>query len=244
MQRGEPVVMLHGIGTDPSVWNGWLPAIEDRHEIIRPALGGLGGRATPPDPRGLLDSVVDDVLAAIPPDRTAHLVGESTGGTVVLTVALRHPQRVASVTLVNGPLRGGGTAIAERWATLFAAGQEAWSADMMEARFAPGALDPSAWEAFDLRQRRTDPSAALALSDMLADLDPAKELADLQVGLLALLPTASPFIDPLLYQRLLKQAPDYELRIFSGAQHGLVFSHAAECAALCADFLIRQEGQP
>jgi pimeloyl-ACP methyl ester carboxylesterase len=241
MQRGEPVVMLHGIGTGPGVWDGWLPALAGRHEIVRPALRGLDGRVTPPDPGALLDAVIGDVLASIPSGRRAHLVGESTGGTVMLTVALRHPQHVASVTLVNAPLRGGGTSITERWAALFAEGQESWSAEMMKARFASGVLDPGTWEAFEIRQRRTDPSAALALSAMLGDLDPTKGLPDLQVGLLALLPTASPFIDPLLYQRLLERAPDHELRIFHGAQHGLVFSHAAECSALLAVFLDRRE---
>ena len=80
MQRGEPVVMLHGIGTSPGVWDGWLPALAGRHEIVRPPLRGLDGRATPPDPGTLLDAVIGDVLASIPPGHKAHLVGESTGG--------------------------------------------------------------------------------------------------------------------------------------------------------------------
>lgn len=241
VQRGAPVVMLHGIGTDPGVWDGWLPALEDGHDVVRPGLGGLGGRVAPHHPGALLDAVVGDVLASIPPDRRAHLVGESTGGTVMLVVALRHPDRVASVTLTNAPLRGGGTAVTERWASLFAEGPEAWSAHMMEARFAPGALDPGAWRDFESRQRRTDPAAALALSAMLGDLDPAEDLARLEVGLLALLPTGSPFIDPPLYQQLLERAPDHELRVFHGAQHGLVLSHAAECSAHVADFITRRE---
>ena len=33
--RGLPVLFHHGIGTNHQIWDGWLPALAPRHQLIR-----------------------------------------------------------------------------------------------------------------------------------------------------------------------------------------------------------------
>ncbi len=74
-----------------------------------------------------------------------HLVGESTGGTIVLAAAITDPSRVASVTVSNGSYKGAGIGQLSFWRAQFdEGGVEGWGRRMMENRFAPGAGDPDA----------------------------------------------------------------------------------------------------
>jgi pimeloyl-ACP methyl ester carboxylesterase len=110
---GELVLLLHGFPQSRHTW---------RHQV--PALAGAGYRAVAPDGRGYspgvrpdptssleaygIDRLVDDVLdlaAACGLERSDrfHLVGHDWGGHVAWVVADRHPQRLASLTVLSRP---------------------------------------------------------------------------------------------------------------------------------------------
>lgn len=99
--EGPPVVLLHGFGGD---LNGWMfnqPALAARHRTLAIDLPGHGGsekRLEEGDVAGLARIIVA-ALQALGIDR-AHLVGHSLGGAVALDIALRHPNRVASLSLI------------------------------------------------------------------------------------------------------------------------------------------------
>lgn len=104
---GPPVILLHGFPETGSCW---------RHQ--HGALAQAGYRVTVPDlrgyglsdkPRGIasyaLDVLAADVLGLI--DQTgrpgAALVGHDWGGIVAWWVALRHPERVERLAVLNAP---------------------------------------------------------------------------------------------------------------------------------------------
>jgi pimeloyl-ACP methyl ester carboxylesterase len=109
---GAPLVLLlHGF---PQTRHSW------RHQV--PALGAAGYRAVAPDQRGYSPGVRPDPaeLSAYGIDRLArdvldlaesagsgaarfHLVGHDWGGQVAWVVAHRHPERVASLTVLSRP---------------------------------------------------------------------------------------------------------------------------------------------
>jgi pimeloyl-ACP methyl ester carboxylesterase len=97
---GEPLVLIHGLGSARTVWKLVTPALAKQFDVIAVDLPGhgqtpwVGGTAM--DPRALADSV-RATLDALGIER-AHLVGNSLGGWVALELAAASPDRVASVT--------------------------------------------------------------------------------------------------------------------------------------------------
>lgn len=233
-----PVVFLHGVGTNREVWADWMPAIAPHHRVVTADMRGLGDSAALPDNEtGLLDVLVADLLDLLPDGAPAHLVGESTGGVVALTAALTDPGRVATVTICNAPIAGRGTAVTDAWAAQLATGREAWSTQFLEDRFAPGAVDPDVLAWVDHVQRRTDPTAALALSRMLGTVDLRPAIGGLGPPLLVLLPESSPFIALEPFADLTARTPVAEVVRFPDARHGLMLSHAPACSAALLAFL-------
>jgi pimeloyl-ACP methyl ester carboxylesterase len=104
---GPLVVLLHGF---PEFWYGW-------RKQIRP-LADAGLRVVAPDQRGYnlsekpkglahytLDALADDVVALIDAtgrDRAA-VVGHDWGGIVAWWLAMRNPERVSRVAVLNAP---------------------------------------------------------------------------------------------------------------------------------------------
>ena len=100
---GEPVVLLHSLGTDERMWGPIVPPLlADGWRVIRPDLRGHGRSGQPPGPYHL-DDFADDLAAfarAIGVD-AFHLVGLSLGGMVGQAFALRHPEMVRSLVLAD-----------------------------------------------------------------------------------------------------------------------------------------------
>ena len=104
---GPPVILLHGF---PEFWYGWSKQI--------PALAAAGYRVWAPDQRGYnlsdkpkgigaytLDQLAADVVGLI--DATGHdrvfLVGHDWGAAVTWWTALKYPQRVKKIAVLNVP---------------------------------------------------------------------------------------------------------------------------------------------
>jgi pimeloyl-ACP methyl ester carboxylesterase len=98
---GPPVLLLHGLGSSSTDWEWQVPAFAAHHRVIVVDMPGHGrSPRRGPATAGTMAAAVEMVLAALdaPP---VHVVGLSLGGCVGLTLALRAPARVRSLTLVN-----------------------------------------------------------------------------------------------------------------------------------------------
>src|SRR5205085_10864669 len=90
--RGEPVVLIHGVG---SFWQAWKPVIDamrGERDVIALDLPGFGGSPTlpigvVPDARALADAVAD-FLNGLSVDQPV-VGGNSLGGWVALELARR-----------------------------------------------------------------------------------------------------------------------------------------------------------
>ncbi|GAA1185962.1 alpha/beta hydrolase [Streptomyces hebeiensis] len=99
----EPVVMLHALALDSSMWEAQRRALTERgHLVIAPDQRGFGGAPLGTDPPSLT-VVADDLARALDGrgiDRAA-LVGASMGGYVLMEFLRRHPGRASAVALLS-----------------------------------------------------------------------------------------------------------------------------------------------
>ena len=102
--EGSPVVLLHPGQGGLVLWGRQFPVFARSHRVIRYDARGFGRSEKPPVPFTHYDDL-RAVLDAVGVERAA-LVGLSLGGRTILDFALAHPQRVASMVLVNPGMSG------------------------------------------------------------------------------------------------------------------------------------------
>jgi pimeloyl-ACP methyl ester carboxylesterase len=101
---GEPIVFLHGGALTAHTWDLVCIGLRDTHRCIALDLRGHGDSGSSDDYR--IQTATEDVTALIATLGVArcHLVGMSLGGTIAAHFAGAHPERAASLTLVDvGP---------------------------------------------------------------------------------------------------------------------------------------------
>jgi pimeloyl-ACP methyl ester carboxylesterase len=100
---GEPLVLIHGIGSRWQVWDPVLAALTEQREVIALDLPGFGASSMPPPgtPAGIesLTGIVDEfIFAELGLDRP-HVAGNSLGGWIAIELAKRG--RVRSATALS-----------------------------------------------------------------------------------------------------------------------------------------------
>jgi flavin reductase (DIM6/NTAB) family NADH-FMN oxidoreductase RutF/pimeloyl-ACP methyl ester carboxylesterase len=100
--KGEPVILIHGVGMAAEVWQPQVDALSAQAEVIAYDMLGHGGSSLPPESPALGD-YADQLLAVMDGLglQQAHVVGHSMGALIALEFALRHPDRVRSVVALN-----------------------------------------------------------------------------------------------------------------------------------------------
>jgi pimeloyl-ACP methyl ester carboxylesterase len=101
--RGYPIVLLHGLSSSAQTWNLVAPLLTPEFRVL--AIDERGhGQSDRPDLGYDLATFVSDVegiTGALGLERFA-LVGQSWGGHVALEYAVRHPDVVSHLVLVDG----------------------------------------------------------------------------------------------------------------------------------------------
>jgi pimeloyl-ACP methyl ester carboxylesterase len=99
---GEPVLLVHGLGSSGADWDFQLPVLAPRFHVIMPDLPGCGRSdraANGYDIAGFAEalwSLLDELEVARP-----NIVGFSLGGAVALEMALQRPACVPRLALIN-----------------------------------------------------------------------------------------------------------------------------------------------
>ena len=99
--KGEPLLMLHGLGGSKISWLPLVDALAQRHRVIVPDLPGHGESEKPVadySPRfyaHVVRCLMDELDAP-----SAVVLGNSMGGRVALELALRSPARVSAMALL------------------------------------------------------------------------------------------------------------------------------------------------
>ncbi|MGY3032612.1 aminoacrylate hydrolase [Bradyrhizobium sp. USDA 4354] len=99
--HGTPVLLSAGMGGSGSFWAPQLDALANRHQVILYDHVGTGRSAAA---SRSIAGMADDLACVLDQANvdTAHVVGHAIGGIVGIELALRHPGRLRSLTVVNG----------------------------------------------------------------------------------------------------------------------------------------------
>lgn len=104
--HGEPLVLLHGYSDRVEMWAGIADSLARSFRVIAIDVRGFGLSTKSPEPAWYGISMVDDVVHLMDHlrIRRAHVAGYSMGGILTANLVARHPERLASATLIGPPI--------------------------------------------------------------------------------------------------------------------------------------------
>ena len=99
---GSPVILLHGMGSDHTVWQGLISLLKDNYQMLALDLRGHGQSTKTPGPYSmeLFSQDVYHFLESMDIDK-AHFIGHSMGGSILLEMAIKHPKMIHSLSLIS-----------------------------------------------------------------------------------------------------------------------------------------------
>jgi len=100
---GSTILLLHGLGMQNTIWQPQIDILRKDFDVVTFDMLGHGRSSLPPENPALTD-YADQVLSVMDAldIASAHLAGHSMGALISLEFALARPDRVHSVTPMNG----------------------------------------------------------------------------------------------------------------------------------------------
>lgn len=98
------VLLSSGLGGTAGYWGPQLAALKARYRVITYDQAGTGRNKRDLSNDHSIAAMGDEILAVLDATKTdrAHIVGHALGGLAALDLAIRHPDRLHSLTVVNG----------------------------------------------------------------------------------------------------------------------------------------------
>jgi 3-oxoadipate enol-lactonase len=242
--RGEPVLLIHGLGSSTRDWDPQVPQLSKQFQVITFDVRGHG-RSGKPKERYSVKLFADDTAALIRALGVGpvHVVGISMGGMIAFQLAVDAPDLVRSLVIVNsGPAMPIRTLpqrlmIWTRVAIVRFQGMRKMG-EVLAARLLPKPEHASLRAAFIERWAANDPRAYLSALKGLVNWGVLDQLSGLTCPVLVL--TADQDYTPIAFKRayaaLLKDA---EVVVVDDARHFLPIERPEPFNAAVLTFLER-----
>ncbi|GGK75933.1 bifunctional 3-oxoadipate enol-lactonase/4-carboxymuconolactone decarboxylase PcaDC [Streptomyces flaveus] len=234
-----PVLVLGpSLGTTWHMWDRQVPELMKHWRIFRFDLPGHGG--APAYPAGSVNDLADRLLGTLDGLGVQRFgyAGCALGGAVGTELALRHPERVASLALIAAsPRFGTADEFRQRGVIVRTNGLDPIARTSPERWFTTGfaAAQPAITEWAVQMVRTTDPGCYIAACEALASFDVRPELGRVGVPTLVLVGSDDQVTGPAEARTLVAGIPDARLAVVPGASH-LV---PVEQPAAVTDLLVR-----
>jgi 3-oxoadipate enol-lactonase len=252
-RSGAPaVLMIQGLGADKHGWDMQRFVLATRYRVV--ALDNRGaGRSDKPFGHYSLEQMADDAVSVLDDlgIDSAHVVGASMGGAIAQLVALRHPQRVMSLTLACTACRH------HPWRRELLTG---WATKATEQGMGKMTAEAARWVIGPRSFRRVFPAfgwlgplalgrpahafAAQVRAILATDETMADRLADITVPVLVMVGNQDILTPRGDSEELAERLPNAELVVISGAAHGFMVEHASTFNRVLLEFLGRVSKSP
>ncbi|MBY8839943.1 4-carboxymuconolactone decarboxylase [Streptomyces sp. SP2-10] len=218
-----PVLILGpSLGTTWHMWDRQVPELTKQWRVFRFDLPGHGG--APAYPAGSVAELTGRLLAtldALGVQRFGY-AGCALGGAVGIELALRHPERLASLVLVAAsPRFGTADEFRQRGVVVRTNGLDPIARTAPDRWFTGGfaAAQPAITEWAVQMVRTTDPGCYIAACEALAAFDVRAELGRVGVPTMVLVGSDDQVTGPAEARTLVAGIPDARLAVVPGASH-------------------------
>ncbi|CAL9389683.1 alpha/beta fold hydrolase [Streptomyces sp. Tu 3180] len=234
-----PVLILGpSLGTTWHMWDRQVPELTQQWRVFRFDLPGHGG--APAYPAGSVADLTARLLATLEGLGVQRFgyAGCALGGAVGIELALRHPERLASLALIAAsPRFGTADEFRQRGVVVRTNGLDPIARSAPDRWFTGGfaAAQPAITEWAVQMVRTTDPGCYIAACEALASFDVRAEIGSVGVPTLVLVGSEDQVTGPAEARTLVAGIPDARLAVVPGASH-LV---PVEQPAAVTDLLVR-----
>ncbi|MEV8129166.1 alpha/beta fold hydrolase [Streptomyces sp. NPDC085944] len=234
-----PVLILGpSLGTTWHMWDRQVPELSQQWRVFRFDLPGHGG--APAHPAGSVAELTTRLLATLDGLGVQRFgyAGCAFGGAIGIELALRHPERLASLALIAAsPRFGTADEFRQRGVIVRTNGLDPIARSSPERWFTGGyaAAQPAITEWAVQMVRTTDPGCYVSACEALAAFDVSGELTRVGVPTLVLVGSDDQVTGPAEARTLVAGIPDARLAVVPGASH-LV---PVEQPAAVTDLLVR-----
>jgi 3-oxoadipate enol-lactonase len=240
---GPVVVFAHSLATDLSMWDGQVAALADHYTVLRFDSRGHGGSSAPggeytwellcDDVLGLLDALGMDCI---------HYVGLSMGGMLGQHLALRAPDRIASLTLACTASRfphGAGAVWPERIAAVRALGMQSQVEATLTRWFTAAyrAAHPDVMARIGTMIAATPPAGYIGWAHAIPNIDVTNRLGEIRCPTLVIAGAEDPSTPPALQEIITAVIPGARLEIIPSAAHLANIEQEAIFNTLIGEFL-------
>jgi len=238
--HGDPLVVIHGGSDGARTWKKTMVELSQNYTIYVPDLPGFG-HSQEIDGNYYIPELVDFVeeFSHTLGLESFHLMGHSLGGGIALTYALKFPDKVKKLVLVNSMFLGKGIALWVRFlsvpAVIRAIGAVAlgvlrgvkWVADLL---LAPGKfVSPVSRSSIHLGSKLT------TLKEQTMVL--AHRLSEIMVPTLVVWGAKDPILPVSQAYAAAELIPDCQVKVFEDGGHSVYREKIAEFSQLLTRFL-------
>ncbi|MEV0323809.1 4-carboxymuconolactone decarboxylase [Streptomyces sp. NPDC050658] len=234
-----PVLILGpSLGTTWHMWDRQVPELVKQWRVFRFDMPGHGG--APAHPAGSVSELAQRLLRTLDEVGVQRFgyAGCALGGAIGAELALRHPERVASLALISAsPRFGSADEFRQRGVIVRSNGLDPIARTSPERWFTPGfaAAQPAITDWAVQMVRTTDPGCYIAACEALAAFDVRAELGRIGVPTLVLVGSEDQVTGPGEARTLVAGIPDARLAVVPGASH----LAPVEQPAAVTDLLVR-----
>jgi 3-oxoadipate enol-lactonase len=244
---GDPVVLLHGLGGDHTVWDFQIPILAKSYRVLAPDLRGHGRSRLPEEARYSFEEFEGDVLKLLDDRKTGpiHLVGLSGGGLLALRLVVDHPTRIRSLAVLGamGHMDNHTRAVGQSWAEVLRdEGPAAYSARLARDLFAPDWLEAhlDLGERIAKSQEEKNLRGVVQWALAMSSFDLRSRLGRVKTPTLIMHGLDDGVVDP-SHARLMRQAIlGAEVRLFPNTGHLIPIERPEETAQILLDWFGRQ----
>ncbi|MGC2288891.1 MAG: alpha/beta hydrolase [Thermoplasmata archaeon] len=247
---GDPVLLLHGLGGDHTVWDYQIPTLAKSYRILAPDLRGHGQSPPPEGARYTFGEFEGDIRKLLDDRKTGpvHLVGLSGGGLLALRLLVDDPSRVRTLALFGamGHMDNHTRAVGQAWADILRdEGPAAYSRRLARDLFAPDWLEAhmDLAERIAKSQEKRDLRGVVQWALAMKDYDLRSRLGKVHTPTIILHGLDDGVVDP-SHARLLRQAiPGSEVRLFPNTGHLIPIERPDETSQILLDWFGRNSAR-
>jgi pimeloyl-ACP methyl ester carboxylesterase len=251
--RGEPLVILRGLGRNIRHWLGYEEVLAQIFQVIAIDLRGVGITSKLMRPSATMWDLASDVDEVLEDARVekAHILGVSLGGMVTLAFGIKYPKRTNSLIVINTSIGGVRTLRIYPKAAALLGGKGIKADPDIELGLAPllaGSL-LSRDQVNELGQKNkqiflTDRNVVkVVLSQILAAsrFRPKKQLQNLTVPTLVIYGTDDRFVPNINSIKLASLIPHSRVIPLQGAGHEVSFDRGDQLVEILGEWIAQKQ---